>query len=255
MIGSDKDKELVPKGGNDTFSFFDSFPHSPFSSISPFSGFDNYISDIMHRHNRWYEQEFERPWTYFDPFFRDPFFRDPFFKDPSMENRIDHSFFNTKKVPLDLKEFYNTRPTFFPSSFMAPTVSPFTSSRFFTPFSSPLSSFLSRAHPGCSNMNMVDKDGKIEITLKTPGLSKENLEIDVDNDKLNIKGMRTDEFEEKGDNNSYHFKEKKMSCFQQSIRLPENADPDKVKATLKDGILKIHVDKLDHPEKKKVEIQ
>lgn len=245
MIGSDKNKELVPKGEDDTFSLFDSFPYSPFSSISPFSDFDNYISDFMHRHNRWYEQEFGRSLSYFDSFSRDPF----------VENRIDHSFFNTKRVPLDLKEFYNIRPTFFPSSLMAPTVSPFRPSRFLTPFSSPLSSFLSRAHPGCSNMDMVDKDGKIEITLKTPGLSKENLEIDVDNDKLNIKGMRTDEFEEKGENNSYHFKEKKMSCFQQSIRLPENADPDKVKATLKDGILKIHVDKLDHPEKKKVEIQ
>lgn len=256
MAEQEKKCDLIRRDEEPTSPYFRN-PNSFYPSV-----FDNCIDDILRFHNEWYDEEFNRA-------SRETY---SIMKDFFNENRRNHFFLKEPKFPMELKEFSTLRPSLFPSivfsspfsSYFGPIISPqracdFSStSRFWgdSLLSRFVPSTLSRSLNDYSNMNKIeDKGDKFEISFYAPGVTKGELEIDVDNDRLNIKSTHVDEYQETGKNNSYQFKETKMRSFQKSMLLPKHADPDKVKATLKDGILKIVIDKLKDSEKKKVQIQ
>lgn len=87
-------------------------------------------------------------------------------------------------------------------------------------------------------MNVKEKDSLFEIELATPGFSKEDFKVTIDNDRLHISAEKRKEEEEKKE--GYIHKEFNYSSFKRSIKLPETIDQEKeVKAKFKNGILKL----------------
>ncbi|MCR8722876.1 Hsp20/alpha crystallin family protein [Frigidibacter sp. ROC022] len=81
------------------------------------------------------------------------------------------------------------------------------------------------------------------VSVELPGVSEDDVEITLDNDVLTMKGEKTSEREEKGD--TWFFTERQYGAFQRSFRMPPDADPDKVSAEMKDGVLTVSVCKRD----------
>ncbi|MEX2008087.1 MAG: Hsp20/alpha crystallin family protein [Candidatus Spechtbacterales bacterium] len=94
-----------------------------------------------------------------------------------------------------------------------------------------------------------------EIIVKSTvaGVAQENLEIDVTADSVSIRGVR--EKDEKISTDSYFYQECYWGAFSRSILLPTEIDPDKAKATLKNGILTIRMPKLSRSEERRLKIQ
>ncbi len=104
--------------------------------------------------------------------------------------------------------------------------------------------------PGIStpSVNILEKDNEYDIEVAAPGLEKEDFKIDVENDVLTVSSQKEDVSEEK--NEKFMRREFSFSSFQRSFILPDSADTDQIKATHKNGVLRIQVPKKEESKKK-----
>lgn len=90
-------------------------------------------------------------------------------------------------------------------------------------------------------LNMSENDKGIDIKVELPGLTENEIKIESKNNQLIIKGERKDEKEEKDKN--YYIHESFGGNFLRTITIPFDFDISKAKATFKNGILNIFIEK------------
>jgi HSP20 family protein len=96
------------------------------------------------------------------------------------------------------------------------------------------------------------EDGFV-IKAELPGVSKDDVSVDVHQNTLTLRGQRKHEAEVKQD--KYHRVERAYGTFQRSFVLPTVVDQDKVQATYKDGVLELHLPKSEAAKPKRIAIQ
>ncbi|MHB0922622.1 MAG: Hsp20/alpha crystallin family protein [Bellilinea sp.] len=97
------------------------------------------------------------------------------------------------------------------------------------------------------------KDGEeaYEIFALLPGVSAEDLNIQIVNDTVTIQGeIKVDSDE----NESYIIRERPAGRFMRALRLPETVDSAKVDASLKDGVLSLYIPKAEEARPKTIKI-
>jgi HSP20 family protein len=98
----------------------------------------------------------------------------------------------------------------------------------------------------------VSKRGdQLVVHAELPGLNASDINIEVDRGALTIAGERT---QTSGD--KFH-SERSYGSFYRAIPLPENVDPDQIKATFQNGVLEVTMPapKGEQERKKKIEVQ
>ncbi|MDR4503308.1 MAG: Hsp20/alpha crystallin family protein [Candidatus Scalindua sp.] len=90
-------------------------------------------------------------------------------------------------------------------------------------------------------INVSENDKEIEVSVEVPGMDQNDVEVNVRDDVLTIKGEKKEEKEEK-DKEYYHV-ERSYGSFYRSLQIPCEVDHDKVKAEFKKGVLKIYLPK------------
>ena len=89
------------------------------------------------------------------------------------------------------------------------------------------------------DVSETDKDMTIEAEL--PGVDEKNIDVTLTDNLLTIRGEKKQEEEEK--KKDYHLTERSYGSFSRSMTLPFDADPAKIKADFKDGVLTITLPK------------
>lgn len=92
-------------------------------------------------------------------------------------------------------------------------------------------------------IDIKDSGNSLKVTAELPGIKKENLDIDVTENQLTLKGKLESKKEERNPKKGYYFKERKFSSYFRSIPLPSEVFPDKAKAVFRDGILELTLPK------------
>ena len=92
-------------------------------------------------------------------------------------------------------------------------------------------------------------------SVELPGVNKEDIEINVVDNGLEIKAMRKEETKEH--KKGFYKIERNYAGFYKFIALPENAMPEKAEAKYKNGILELRIQKskAKEPGKKRIEIK
>jgi len=98
-------------------------------------------------------------------------------------------------------------------------------------------------------------EGKEEVVLKAevPGLSKEDIKIDLTDSMVTISGEKKKEEEVKEE--AYTYSERSYGSFSRSLQLPCAVKADKVKATFKNGILEVKLPKTEDAKKRHVTVK
>ena len=104
-------------------------------------------------------------------------------------------------------------------------------------------------------VDISETDKAYEITAELPGMDERNIEVNVANGGLTIKGEKKDEKEEK--KKDYYLSERRYGSFERYFTLPESVDADKIEAAFKNGVLKVTLPKKPEAQKptKKIEVK
>jgi HSP20 family protein len=102
-------------------------------------------------------------------------------------------------------------------------------------------------------VDMMDKKDGIVLRADLPGLEQKDIRVDVENGMLTIHGGRQSEQETKEDD--YYHRERWSGSFTRTIALPTGIDPDKIKATFKNGVLEVLIPKAAHAAGKSIEVK
>lgn len=103
------------------------------------------------------------------------------------------------------------------------------------------------------SMDVTETDKEIELTAELPGLEEKDVQINLADNVLSIRGEKKAEKEEKDKN--YRLVERSYGAFSRSIELPGGVDADKIKATITKGVLKVTVPKPAAATAKKIEVK
>ena len=102
-------------------------------------------------------------------------------------------------------------------------------------------------------LDIVETPEEYVIQVEVPGITKENVKVNVMDGILRIEGERRQEKEEKG--KKFHRIERCYGTFLRTFGLPEYVDETQVRAEFKEGILTIRLPKTQKAKPKTVEIK
>ena len=102
-------------------------------------------------------------------------------------------------------------------------------------------------------VDISETDKEFVIKAEIPEVKKEDVKVTVDNGVMTIHGERKQEKEEKG--KKFHRVERCYGSFTRSFTLPDNVDETKIKASFKDGMLNLQIQKTEGAKPKAIEIK
>jgi HSP20 family protein len=94
----------------------------------------------------------------------------------------------------------------------------------------------------------------VEIYAFAPGVDAASIEVTVDKGLLTLAGERKADQPEASKANVYA-RERSAGAFRRVVSLPEDADPDRVEATYRNGILRVRVQKREASRPRRIEIR
>ena len=103
------------------------------------------------------------------------------------------------------------------------------------------------------NMDVSETDKEIEITTELPGLQEKDIQLNMANNVLTIRGEKKNEREES--KKDYHVIERSYGSFVRSVQLPDGVSADSVKAVMSKGVLKVTVPKPAPAQSRKIDIR
>jgi HSP20 family protein len=91
-------------------------------------------------------------------------------------------------------------------------------------------------------LDIVDTGKDFKVIAEMPGVSKQDLEVTITSDTINICGDTKTVTDEEGE--GFIRRERSYSTICRNMRFPEEVNPEKAEASLKDGILEVRVSKM-----------
>lgn len=101
-------------------------------------------------------------------------------------------------------------------------------------------------------MDLAETGDHLVLRADLPGLSRDDVEIEMKDNVLTISGERRSESEEKAD--GYYRVERAMGSFSRSLTLPEGIDADGISADFTDGVLEVRIPKPEERKPHRIEI-
>jgi len=90
-------------------------------------------------------------------------------------------------------------------------------------------------------VDVVEKDKEYEVTAVLPRLDEKNTEVKVSDNRLTIKGEKTEDKEAK--ERDRYFSERRYGSFVRSFQMPQDVDAAKIEAQFAKGVLAIKLPK------------
>lgn len=102
-------------------------------------------------------------------------------------------------------------------------------------------------------IDVIETDKEVIATAEMPGLEKQDIKINVTEDRLEISAET--KHEEKKEEKGYVYRERRSGSYYRAISLPSPVDPDKSKASYKNGVLEIKMPKTEVKKKTPLKVE
>jgi len=100
-------------------------------------------------------------------------------------------------------------------------------------------------------LNIWEDGDSLFAEAEIPGVRESDLEVYAVGNELTIKGTRKPQ---EGEDLSYHRRERGTGEFTRVVTLPVDINPDKVQASLKDGVLTVTLPKAEEAKARKIRV-
>jgi HSP20 family protein len=95
-------------------------------------------------------------------------------------------------------------------------------------------------------INVSETENELRITAEMPGVNEDDIDVTLNDDLLTIRAVK--QAERREDDENLHVVERTFGTFQRTLRLPFQADPAQVKASVENGVLTVTVPKTKEQE-------
>ena len=95
----------------------------------------------------------------------------------------------------------------------------------------------------------------LKLTAELPGMSEDDIAIELENSVLTISGEKTDDRTEGDEERRYHLWERRYGAFKRSFTLPRTVKGDDIRASFDKGNLQVHMPKVPEAKGRKITIQ
>lgn len=102
--------------------------------------------------------------------------------------------------------------------------------------------------------DVVETEREIRVITEMPGLKRDNIEIDVENNVLTVRGEKREERTE-GEEGRFHLAERRYGTFTRSFVLPRDVDSERIDARFEDGVLTVIIPKSERARRRRIEVQ
>lgn len=104
------------------------------------------------------------------------------------------------------------------------------------------------------SLDLSESNGLLEAKLDVPGMSPDEIDIEVTGDTLTISGKHEEEKTEEDKNKKYHRVERRSGSFRRSVALPCSVKEADVEAEYQDDVLTITLPKTEDSKSHRVAI-
>ena len=101
--------------------------------------------------------------------------------------------------------------------------------------------------------DVIETEREIRVVVEMPGLKRDNIDIDVENNVLTIRGEKREERTE-GEEGKYHIAERRWGTFARSFVLPRDVDSESIQARFEDGVLQVTIPKSERARRRRIEV-
>jgi len=102
-------------------------------------------------------------------------------------------------------------------------------------------------------IEIFEEKDEVVVKAEIPGMKKEDLELNVTDHYLTIKGEKKQEEEVK--RKGYFYSERSYGSFLRTIDLPKEIQTEKARASFKDGVLEVRLPKTEEAKRKEQRIK
>ena len=102
-------------------------------------------------------------------------------------------------------------------------------------------------------VDVSENDDHYTVTAELPGISKDDVTVEMHDRTLTIRGEKRSVHEEKGEHRRHV--ERVFGSFSRSFTLPTNADADRISARFEEGVLTVEIQKAQATKPKTVDIK
>lgn len=95
---------------------------------------------------------------------------------------------------------------------------------------------------------------ELRLDVELPGIREEDVEIEVENGILSVRGQKSAERKEEGEEGRYHLVERSYGSFFRSFQLPQGVDAEQIAAEFESGVLRIRIPKAALPQPRRIQI-
>jgi len=101
--------------------------------------------------------------------------------------------------------------------------------------------------------DVIETEREIRVVAEMPGLKRDNIEVDVENNVLTLRAEKREERRE-GEAGRFHLAERRYGTYTRSFVLPRDVDAEQIQADFEDGVLTVTIPKSEKARRRRIQV-
>ena len=104
-------------------------------------------------------------------------------------------------------------------------------------------------------VNVEEGEDELILTAELPGMGEDDVNLEIENNILTIRGEKREEREEGDEKRNFHVWERRYGSFHRAFTLPKSVSTDDIKAEFDNGILTVRMPKAPQAKSRPIQIE
>jgi HSP20 family protein len=116
-------------------------------------------------------------------------------------------------------------------------------------------SIRSVAAGGTPAVNVGRTSSSVEVYVFAPGMDPSKIDVTLDRGVLRVSGERRSTIPEQSEKVNVYSRERPAGTFMRAVSLPDDIDPNQVRASYRDGVLQVSIPRRESAQPKRITVQ